>query len=182
MSHLTVYADTHNAPISQTSDPKEIAVQLAALGVRFEQWEANQPLSSGADQDEVLQAYREDVDRIMAESGFQSVDVVGLTPDHPQREAFRAKFLEEHTHAEFEIRFFVEGSGQFNLHLDGKVVSVVCTQGDLISVPAGTPHWFDMGAQPHFQAIRFFTNPEGWVAAFTGSDIAQRYPRFETAA
>ena len=59
---------------------------------------------------------------------------------------------------------------------------VVCTQGDLISVPADTPHWFDMGARPHFQAIRFFTNPEGWVASFTGSAIAQRYPRFETGA
>lgn len=182
MSQLTIYADSDPTPASSTTSHAEIAAQLSAIGVRFERWEASQPLPPGASQDQVLAAYRADVDRIMADSGFQSVDVVGLTPDHPQREAFRAKFLEEHTHAEFEIRFFVEGAGQFNLHKGGRVYEVVCTQGDLISVPAGTPHWFDMGARPHFQAIRFFTNPDGWVAAFTGSDIAQQFPRFETGA
>jgi 1,2-dihydroxy-3-keto-5-methylthiopentene dioxygenase len=56
---------------------------------------------------------------------------------------------------------------------------VICEQGDLISVPDGTTHWFDMGPRPHFTAIRLFTNPEGWVANFTGSDIASRFPRFE---
>lgn len=182
MSQLTVYTDTDSHPLFQSRDHPTIADRLAEVGVRFERWNASRPLSAGATPEDVLAAYQTDVGRIMDASGFQSVDVVGLTPDHPQREAFRAKFLEEHTHAEFEIRFFVEGSGQFNLHLDGKVFQVVCTQGDLISVPAGTPHWFDMGARPHFQAIRFFTNPEGWVAAFTGSEIAQRYPRFETGA
>jgi len=56
---------------------------------------------------------------------------------------------------------------------------VLCTKGDLISVPANTPHWFDMGPNPNFTAIRLFNNPEGWVANFTGSDIAQRFNRLE---
>ncbi|HSO84145.1 MAG TPA: cupin, partial [Thiocapsa sp.] len=80
---------------------------------------------------------------------------------------------------EFEVRFFVEGSGLFYLHTNGRVYAVICEQGDLISVPDSTTHWFDMGPRPHFTAIRFFTNPEGWVANFTGSDIASRFPRFE---
>jgi len=46
-------------------------------------------------------------------------------------------------------------------------------------VPAGTPHWFDMGPEPHFTAIRLFNNPEGWIANFTGDDIADKYPRLE---
>jgi 1,2-dihydroxy-3-keto-5-methylthiopentene dioxygenase len=28
-------------------------------------------------------------------------------------------------------------------------------------------------------AIRLFNNPEGWVANFTGEDIAGRFPRLE---
>jgi len=51
--------------------------------------------------------------------------------------------------------------------------------GDLTSVPDATPHWFDMGPEPDFTAIRFFTEADGWIGHFTGSDIAQRFPRYE---
>ena len=94
----------------------------------------------------------------------------------------RRKFLDEHFHKEDEVRFFVDGSGLFTLHVDGKVYEVLCKKGDLISVPDGTTHWFDMGPEPRFVAIRFFTDPEGWVGHFTGSDIATRFPRYEPAA
>ena len=104
---------------------------------------------------------------------------VGVPPDHPDREALRKKFLDEHTHAEDEVRFFVAGSGLFSLHLGTRVYEVLCEQGDLIGVPDGTRHWFDMGPAPSFVAIRLFTNPAGWVAQFTGSDIATRFPRHE---
>ena len=51
--------------------------------------------------------------------------------------------------------------------------------GDLIGVPANTRHWFDMSESPHFIAIRLFTNVEGWVAKFTGEEIASKFPRYE---
>ena len=38
----------------------------------------------------------------------------------------------------------------------------------------------DMGPEPSFVAIRLFINPAGWVAQLTGSDIAQRFPRYES--
>ena len=181
MSRLRVYADDRPDAPETTTDPTAIAARLADIGVRFEQWSATADLAVEASQEDVIAAYQVDVDRLMKESGFQSVDVIALTPDHPQKDALRSKFLEEHTHAEFEIRFFVDGAGQFNLHKDGKVFEVVCERGDLISVPDGTPHWFDMGPAPSFKCIRFFTNPEGWVAKFTGSDIASKFPRYEAA-
>jgi 1,2-dihydroxy-3-keto-5-methylthiopentene dioxygenase len=49
-------------------------------------------------------------------------------------------------------------------------------------VPANTRHWFDMSEQPYFIAIRLFNNPAGWVANFTGTDIAERFPRYERSA
>jgi len=147
--------------------------------VRFEQWEASAPVAPGASQEAVIAAYRQDIDRLMREQGYQSVDVVSLAPDHPDRAALRTKFLSEHTHSEDEVRFFVAGSGQFTLHIAGKVYDVLCEAGDLIGVPDGTPHWFDMSESPYFIAIRLFTNKEGWVANFTGTDIAERFPRME---
>src|SRR3546814_6097561 len=84
----------------------------------------------------------------------------------------RAKFLSEHTHADDEVRFFVEGSGQFYLHMNDRVYVMLCEAGDLISVPAGTRHWFDTGPNPMFTAIRLFVSPDGWVADFTGDPIA----------
>jgi 1,2-dihydroxy-3-keto-5-methylthiopentene dioxygenase len=48
----------------------------------------------------------------------------------------------------------------------------------LISVPAGTRHWFDMGPTPRFTAIRLFTTPAGWVANFTGTPIAGGFPSY----
>ena len=154
-----------------------IASELGKVGIRFEQWEALQPIAPGASQDEVLAAYKVDIDKLMAETGYQAVDVISLTPDHPDRATLRQKFLNEHTHSEDEVRFFVAGAGQFTLHIDGKIYDVLCESGDLIGVPDGTPHWFDMSESPYFVAIRFFTNKEGWVANFTGDGIAERFPR-----
>ncbi len=178
MSRLRIYDETRgDAALARHDRHADIARELAAVGVRFEQWQATQPLAPGASQDEVIAAYRDDIDRLMREQGYRSVDVISLTPDHPDRAALRRKFLSEHTHSEDEVRFFVAGSGQFTLHIDGKVYEVLCEQGDLIGVPDGTRHWFDMSESPYFVAIRLFTNTEGWVARFTGEDIAERFPR-----
>lgn len=176
MSELKIYAE-HDPQHAQTyTDYAAISALLAEQGVRFERWQANAPLSDAATSEAIIAAYRADIDRLMTENGFQSVDVISLTPEHPDKAALREKFLNEHTHSEYEVRFFVAGHGLFYLHLGAQVYSVLCEKGDLISVPAGTTHWFDMGANPRFTAIRLFTNPEGWVAHFTGSDIAARFP------
>ena len=177
MSRLRIYDDTRTDAIGTFDEHADIARELAKVGVRFEQWQANQPIAPGASQDEVIAAYRADIDRLMNQEGYRAVDVVSLKPDHPDRAALRRKFLDEHTHSEDEVRFFVAGSGQFTLHIDGRVYEILCESGDLIGVPDGTRHWFDMSESPYFVAIRLFTNAEGWVANFTGNDIAQRFPR-----
>ena len=165
-----------------TSALDEIAAELAAIGVGFEQWEAAQPVNPGDAPDVVMAAYRADIDRLVEANGFRSIDVVSIAPDNENREAMRAKFLDEHFHKEDEVRFFVAGSGLFTLHVDGKVYEVLCEAGDLIAVPDRMTHWFDMGPEPSFVAIRFFTEPDGWVGHFTGTDIATRFPRYEVGA
>lgn len=183
MTTLTIWRDdAPKSPETVTSDGAEIARLLAKHNVTFERWKAEQVLAPGADQDAVLKAYGKEVDRLKKLGGYKTADVVRLAKGTPNTEPMRAKFLSEHTHSEDEVRFFVEGSGAFYLRLGGKVHQVVCEKDDLISVPAGTKHWFDMGPNPYFCAIRLFTDPAGWVAEFTGDPIADKFPKFELAA
>lgn len=180
MSELRVFHDREpQAPVWRSTNAGEIANRLRSAGVRFEQWQAEQPVVAGAAPDEVLTAYRADIDRLVEGEGYQTVDVISLNADHPDKHALRQKFLSEHTHSEDEVRFFVDGRGLFSLHIGEHVYEVLCEKGDLISVPANTKHWFDMGPQPRFVAIRFFNNPEGWVARYTGETIAEQFSRLD---
>lgn len=179
MSVLTVFDDRQPEQGEQYSDFVTINYQLGQIGVQFERWAATAVFSADADQDTVLAAYADAIDRLKSQYDFQSVDVISLTPSHPDKAAFRQKFLAEHIHDDFEIRFFVEGRGLFYLHVANKVYAVLCEQGDLISVPANTTHWFDMGENPRFKTIRLFTTADGWVAKFTGSAIAVTFPSLD---
>ncbi|HLT91533.1 MAG TPA: cupin [Woeseiaceae bacterium] len=180
MSQLRVYAETApDRPLVETRELGRIAAELGRAGIRFERWKADRELPPDADHATIIEAYRDEIDRLIAERGYRTFDVVSMHPSHPEKEAFRRKFLEEHTHSEDEVRFFVRGRGLFVIHEGGRVYSMLCEADDLISVPANTRHWFDMGPNPDFTAIRLFNNPEGWVARFTGDPIAARFPLLE---
>jgi len=171
------------------TDPAAIEAALAELGVRYDRWPVRPEVPRGAPGDAVVDAYRTRVDQLIAAEGFVQVDVAALhptdDPDFPARAAkARATFLAEHSHADDEVRFFAAGRGVFYLHIPhptrgDEVHAVLCEAGDLLWVPAGTTHWFDMGTRPSFTAIRFFHDADGWVGAFTGDDIATRFPDFD---
>ncbi|AHY42626.1 acireductone dioxygenase [Stutzerimonas decontaminans] len=180
MSVLSVYHETRpDQPLKVLTHAEDIAATLSEVGVQLERWEASAPIAAGASQEEVIAAYRPQIDKLMTERGFVTVDVISVTRDHPQKDELRAKFLDEHRHAEDEVRFFVAGRALFSLHIEDMVYAVLCEKHDLISVPAGTRHWFDIGEEPHFVAIRLFKNPEGWVAEYTGESIADQFPRLD---
>jgi 1,2-dihydroxy-3-keto-5-methylthiopentene dioxygenase len=181
MSRLTIYPENNSArPILDTTDAREITRALKDIGVVFERWKASAHLSQSATNDDVLNAYKDDVERIKREQGFSTADVLRVNAATENKAAIRAKFLNEHTHDEHEVRFFVEGAGMFYLRVGGKVHMILCERGDLLSVPKGTPHWFDMGENPDITAIRFFTEMSGWVPHFTGDKIADAFPKFES--
>lgn len=178
MSALTIFSDSEaSQPVWHSTDAEAIRERLNAKNVRFERWEADRDLGNDPDAETVIKAYQHAIDRLVAEKGYQSWDVLSMRSDNPNKQVLREKFLNEHTHSEDEVRFFVEGSGLFCLHIGNEVYQILCEKNDLISVPEGTAHWFDMGSEPHFTAIRIFDNQEGWVANFTGDKIADAYPR-----
>jgi 1,2-dihydroxy-3-keto-5-methylthiopentene dioxygenase len=184
MTLLTVWPDTDPETVeTRTEDPEEIADLLKQLGVRFHRWEL-QELPEEATSDEVLEAYRTEVDRVIDSEGYIKIDAIRMTPsDDPEwlekAKAAREKFLSEHTHEDDEDRFFARGTGVFYLHVDGKVHAVLCEAGDLLSVPARTTHWFDMGTRPDFVSIRFFHDDDGWIGEFLNTDTAEKFPTFD---
>jgi len=176
MSRLTVYRDTDPAhPELRTEDAAAMAKALAALGVRFERWDLPRPAPETPNE-QVLALYKPFLDKLMADAGYGTADVIRITPETPNLPAIRAKFLAEHTHNEDEVRFFVQGEGHFFLHLGGKVYDVLCCEGDLLSVPADTRHWFDAGERPNVVALRVFTDTAGWTPHYTGDAISERFP------
>lgn len=179
MTALIVYPDNQPAQGVPYTGFEAIKTRLGHIGVELERWQAEAALSEHAGQEAVLSAYSGSVDKLKQRYGFQSVDVAALTPGHPDKASLRQKFLAEHIHEDFEVRFFVAGSGLFYLHVDEYVYALLCEQGDLISVPANVKHWFDMGENPDFKCIRFFSSPDGWVAKFTGSPIAEAFPSYD---
>lgn len=173
-------------------DAAQIADYLRARGVRFEQWTAHEPLDEAAGEETVLAAYKRQLEPFMAEGGYRTADVICVNPDTPGLPEMREKFLREHTHSEDEIRFFVAGRGYFWFNFgedecageqnepgpEGSgepVVCVKCEAGDLLSVPAGYKHWFDLGEPASVKAIRIFVDPAGWVPEYTGSGIDAGY-------
>ncbi len=179
MSIVTVYQeDNPDNIIAQIDDTNVVIRELRKLGVNYERWGVQQ-LSSNMSDVDILKAYNSDIERLKSQGGYKSVDVIRLNFDNAQKCDLRKKFLSEHTHSEDEVRFFVEGSGMFYLHIKDKVYMMLCSAGDLINVPANTKHWFDMGENPDFTCIRLFTSPDGWAANYTGDNIADKFPKFE---
>ncbi len=177
MSRLTVYEDAKpGAPLQRTEDPAEIAGTLAGIGVRFERWDLPTTLTPEDSAEDILAFYRPHLDRLIGPGGAGTADVMKLNGATETYPTIRQKFIDEHTHTEDEVRFFVHGAGNFVLHVDGRVYDAHCTQGDLISVPTGVKHWFDAGEQPFFTVLRIFTDTTGWTPHYTGEKISALFP------
>ncbi|GFG75794.1 1,2-dihydroxy-3-keto-5-methylthiopentene dioxygenase [Mycobacterium botniense] len=186
MTLLQVMADGAAADVRlRTDNPAEIETELAGRGIRFDRWPAQPGRTATASAAEILDAYGDRISALNAGGRYRVIDVARLHPDDQDpgwaatAKAARDTFRSEHRHAEDEVRFFAAGRGCFYLHLPGEVVAVVCEEGDLLSVPAATRHWFDMGERPDFVAIRFFEQQGGWIGDFTGDPIATRFPTLD---
>jgi 1,2-dihydroxy-3-keto-5-methylthiopentene dioxygenase len=165
------------------TDVSAIRTFLNDRGVFFDQWTASVAFAVTATPEEILVAYEADLKPFMETGGYQTADVITINHLTENYDAIRAKFLSEHTHSEDEIRFFVDGEGLFWFNLENEpVFNLLCEKGDLISVPAGTKHWFDAGDKnPFVKAIRIFIDMSGWVPVYTESKLEQRFADFKVA-
>lgn len=179
MSRLSVYHQSSpELPNKILTHLEDIASTLAAVGVDFQRWQAEAPIAPGASRDELIAAYRPQLERLMSEGGYRGLDLLSVSDDQPQAER-RAQCPVEQRHGESQAHFFVAGRGLFGLHIDDYLYAVLCEKGDLLRIPAGTRHWFDRGEHPHFVAIRLSGDSPGVDAEVTGDDIASRFARLD---
>ena len=153
-------------------DQGEVTAFLARRGIDYERWTPDRPVPPGASAEAVLTAYTREIEALKARGGYVTADVIDVKADTPNLDAMLAKFNREHWHDEDEVRFIIEGRGLFHVHVPGEpVFAIEVEAGDLIRVPRGTHHWFDLCAERRIRAIRLFQDSSGWTPHYTESGV-----------
>jgi 1,2-dihydroxy-3-keto-5-methylthiopentene dioxygenase len=152
------------------ADSDAIAAYLAGCGIDYEQWKPDHPVAADASAEEILSAYAKEIDDLKARGGYVTSDVIDVGPETPGLDEMLAKFNREHWHDEDEVRFIISGHGLFHIHSQkGPVVAIEVEAGDLIRVPRGTLHWFNLCGDRRIRAIRLFQDVAGWTPHYTES-------------
>jgi 1,2-dihydroxy-3-keto-5-methylthiopentene dioxygenase len=158
------------------SEAAEVTRYLSNLGIDYERWEPGMSVSPTASAQEILAAYAHQIEELKARGGYVTADVIDVYPQTAGLDSMLARFSTEHWHDEDEIRFIVAGRGVFHIHpKQGPVVAIEVEAGDLIRVPLGTHHWFDLCSERRIRAIRLFQDPSGWTPHYTGSGVDRGY-------
>ena len=153
----------------------EMTAALATIGIDYERWSLDR-VGVDADADAVLTAYAAEIEAMKSKGGYTTADVIDVDPETPGLDAMLDRFRTEHTHDEDEVRFIIEGRGLFHIRpWQGPVVSITVEAGDLIRVPRGTRHWFDLCQERRIRAIRLFQDPSGWTPHYTQSGVDKDY-------
>lgn len=167
--------DVSNKELRMT-DVAEIAKYLSAIGIDYEKWENLKQVSADATDQEILDGYADEIETLKQKGGYVTADVINVVPTTPGLDAMLDKFNKEHWHDEDEVRFIVKGHGLFHIAPEGgDVVSIEMEAGDMIRVPRGTKHWFNLCGDKTVRAIRLFQDISGWTPHYTDSGVDAGY-------
>jgi 1,2-dihydroxy-3-keto-5-methylthiopentene dioxygenase len=156
--------------------PEEITSGLAQHGIDYERWQPAYPVPEDASAEEILRAYANEIEQLKARGGYVTADVIDVNPETPGLDDMLAKFNREHWHDEDEVRFIIAGRGLFHIHSKtGNVLSIEVSTGDLIRVPRGTLHWFNLCGDRRIRAIRLFQDTAGWTPHYTESHVDEGF-------
>jgi 1,2-dihydroxy-3-keto-5-methylthiopentene dioxygenase len=158
------------------SDVNEIRSYLEPHGIWYEYWPTEGRLTTNASNEDILNEFSGEIEALKKRGGFITADVINVNCDTPNLDAMLAKFDKEHTHAEDEVRFTVAGRGLFHIHPDnGPVFAVEVESGDLINVPHGTKHWFNLCDDRAIRCIRLFEDSAGWTPQYIDQGVHSNY-------
>jgi len=154
------------------TDRVELTRYLASIGIDYERWQPAHAVPADAPAEKILVAYAPEIERLKASGGYVTADVIDVFPQTPGLDTMLNKFNREHWHDEDEVRFIIEGRGLFHIHpKQGPVIAIEVEAGDLLRVPRGTHHWFDLCPDKRIRAIRLFQDVSGWTPHYTDSGV-----------
>ena len=111
--------------------------------------------------------YQPQLDELTKRRGYITQDEVALKPDMPNLDVVLKKFDPEHHHDDDEVRFVLAGEGVFDIRSnDERWMRVIVQPGDLIVVPKGKRHRFELTDKKHIHCVRLFKDPAGWTAIY----------------
>ena len=152
----------------------EIAAYLSERGIDYERLEGAVPAAPSSEA--LLAAYADKIDALKARGGYIVADVIDVSAETPGLDAMLKRFSSEHWHDEDEVRLIAEGRGVFHIHPEnGPVFALEVEAGDLIRVPRGTHHWFDLCGDRRIRAIRLFQDKSGWTPHYTESGVDSQF-------
>lgn len=154
----------------------EIAAYLAERGIEYERLDAIPHAPAELSADELLAAYAPKLEELKSKGGYVTADVIDVSAETPGLDAMLKRFSSEHWHDEDEVRLIVEGRGIFHIHPPNlPVFALEVDAGDLIRVPRGTHHWFDLCGERRIRAIRLFQDKSGWTPHYTESGVDAQF-------
>lgn len=182
MSHLAQYSKFNlRTPFNETGEFSVQSAELAKDGIFFSKREVLNTLpNSKLGKDQILKLYEDLVTEIKREYNYLYADVASLTQGDAHSVVVRSQYISEHTHCEDEARFFIEGAVLVYIHVNDKVHILQCGPGDLLIIPKRVKHWMDIGPNPNFTSIRWYSTKAGLFTEFTGSCVAESTPRWES--
>ena len=167
MAVVTVPAESR-----RITDPAEITSFLSSHGIAYDVWPLADRVDPAAPAEMILAAYAPEIEELKRRGGFVTADVVDIYPDTPNLDTMLAKFNKEHTHTEDEVRFILQGRGVFHINpVSRPVFAIEVWAGDMISVPLGTRHWFDLCTDRRIRAIRLFQDMTGWTPHYLDDGV-----------
>ncbi len=155
---------------------EEITSGLARYGIEYERWQPAHEIAANAPAEEILNTYAKEIDALKTRGGYVTADVIDVNPLTPGLDEMLAKFNREHWHDEDEVRFIIAGHGLFHIHSKaGPVLAIEVEAGDLIRVPRGTLHWFNLCGDRRIRTIRLFQDTAGWTPHYSESRVNERF-------
>ncbi|MBX5467916.1 MAG: cupin domain-containing protein [Firmicutes bacterium] len=162
------------------SCPLDVVEYLTVHGIYYEHWDlAGLPDRlrrgwnlDGRERIAVIEALSAPLSRMAEAFHTISYDLVLLAPElTPALDDALSPSRLPHHHSEAEIRLVVDGEADYTLTANGATFTVTLEPGDLIAIPAGVRHAFELTSLRRLKAVRLFQSPEGWIARFDPAEV-----------
>lgn len=121
----------------------------------------------------ILTSLDERLERLRILEPLVSRDLLNLHPEAPGTAEHLRRFSGFHTHDDDEGRYVVSGECRFGFVLPGgPQLRLTLHPGDVLRIPAGTEHWFQLTALGQLKAVRLFSHVDDWVTTASTRPIA----------
>ncbi|AFZ22823.1 hypothetical protein, contains double-stranded beta-helix domain [Cylindrospermum stagnale PCC 7417] len=161
----------------------EIVRELEPLGIHLSHYDPgtsllfpnllDQDLVTESEKRYILGLHNSVFEFLQQENGYLWCDLQSVHPGSPNLQTQITTYSQYHTHTTAEPIYVLAGEMIYGfVRPDGSHVQLLLQAQDYLHIRAGVEHWCSPSASLHFKAIRYFTNAEGWMPHYTGTQLS----------